>query len=430
MFVQAHKYFTARLAKLVVGQFDISLSSHRGNVPTQSGIGRSELGTPDRVLQSLAIETIQLANAAQPPKSPGRQLRVAFAHSHKVAADVRPTECQQQLSLFDLLHRFVAAVAIDHHHTQHGVGKVRLRHIVTAARIEYINDGIFACEQPQPPQMTRFPGLFHENFPACLVGLKVCRQHVTSPNRLVERCEQWLDALQSVVDRSRREAQSQQPKLLDGAMSWPLQVKLFQQQMNPQAGAIDTLGKELRRQRRGDGSRLIPTVASTTITFAANDSTIDRDFNFELFAIVAVAEVFQRLATASTNFGLVGQVDLFLTCRQVRVVSSLGRGASRLLSAFLLGRCLLLRIIEIIGAIGGGLLFRLFAETLGFELSNLGPGLIEFGLQLGVSFKSPSMPALPVACFSPKVAHLLPELAVFTTQLADFLLQPLNKRRQ
>ena len=73
MFVQAHKHFTARLAKLVFGQFDISLSSHRDNVLTQSGIGRRELVTPDRVLQSLAIETIQLANAAQPPKSPGRQ---------------------------------------------------------------------------------------------------------------------------------------------------------------------------------------------------------------------------------------------------------------------------------------------------------------------------------------------------------------------
>ena len=111
-------------------------------------------------------------------------------------------------------------------------------------------------------------------------------------NRIVDRCEQRLDSLQSISDRSRRKAQSQQPKLLDGAVDWPLQVKLFQQQMNPQAGAIDTLGKELRRQRRGDGSRLIPTVASTTITFAANDSTIDRGFDFELFATIAVSEIY------------------------------------------------------------------------------------------------------------------------------------------
>jgi hypothetical protein len=69
---------------------------------------------------------------------------------------------------------------------------------------------------------------------------------------------------------------------------------------------------------------------------------------------------------------------------------------------------LLLRISEIIGAIGGGLLLRLLAEAFRFELSNLRVCLIEFGLQLGVSFKSPSMPALPVACFSTKVSHLLP----------------------
>ena len=73
---------------------------------------------------------------------------------------------------------------------------------------------------------------------------------------------------------------------------------------------------------------------------------IDDRFNFDLFAGVAVAEVRQRLATTGTDLGVLRQVDQFLAVGQVRVVPSLRSGAARLLSAFLLGSRLILRIIS------------------------------------------------------------------------------------
>ena len=125
-------------------------------------------------------------------------------------------------------------------------------------------------------------------------------------NHIVDRREQRLNSLQSISDRSRRKAQSQQPKLLDGAVHWPLQMKLFQEQVPPQARAIDALGQHLRRQRRGDGSLSMSTITSRAVTFAATHSTIDDGFNFDLFDGVAVPKICQRLATASTDFGVFG----------------------------------------------------------------------------------------------------------------------------
>jgi hypothetical protein len=42
----------------------------------------------------------------------------------------------------------------------------------------------------------------------------------------------------------------------------------------------------------------------------------------------------------------------------------------------------------------------LFSESFVFELSNLGLGLIEFGLQLDISFDGVGVPALPIAHFA------------------------------
>ena len=62
--------------------------------------------------------------------------------------------------------------------------------------------------------------------------------------------------------------------------------------MGPQARAIDALGKEFRWQRRGDGLLPTCTVTSLAVTLAANDLTIDRGFDFDLFAITAVSEIY------------------------------------------------------------------------------------------------------------------------------------------
>ena len=145
--------------------------------------------------------------------------------------------------------------------------------------------------------------------------MKVIRQQVISPNRFVDRCHQRFDALQSISDRARGKAQSQEPKLFDRAVRRSLQVKLFQQQMHPDARAIEALGQQLWRQRRGDRSWLWPTVTRPAIAFAANDSSIDDRFDFDLLAVVALSEVRQRLATTSTDLRGLRQVDLFLAGR-------------------------------------------------------------------------------------------------------------------
>ncbi len=94
--------------------------------------------------------------------------------------------------------------------------------------------------------------------------------------------------------------------------------------MHPQARAIDALGKQLGWQRRGDSSRATRTVTSLAVTLEANDSTIDGSLDFDLFAIVAVSEIYQRLSTAITDLGVLRQVDLRLARRQVRIVSAFG----------------------------------------------------------------------------------------------------------
>jgi len=186
--------------------------------------------------------------------------------------------------------------------------------------------------------------------------------------------------------------------------------------MHPQARAVDALGQDFRRQRRGDGSGSTRAVASLSVTLAANYSTIDNGFDFDLFDGVGQPKIGQRLAAAITDFSVSGQIDQFLASRQVRVVSSLWRRASRLLSAFLFGCRRILWVIEIIGAIRGGLFLGLFSEAFGLELTNFRLGGIEFGLQLCVSIHRASMHALPVG-------HI-------TTQFVDFLPQLLNDRRQ
>lgn len=103
--------------------------------------------------------------------------------------------------------------------------------------------------------------------------------------------------------------------MVDGAMHGPLQVELFQQQMDPQAGPIDTLGKELRWQRRRDGSTSIRTVTRLAVTFAANDSTINHGFDFDLFAGITLPKVCKRFTAAVTDFFILGKVALFLACR-------------------------------------------------------------------------------------------------------------------
>ena len=99
---------------------------------------------------------------------------------------------------------------------------------MTAAGIEQVNYRVLPSEQPQPPTMPGFPSFFREHVPTGFIRMKVARLQMMSSNRFVDRPQQRFDALQSIGDRSRSKAQSQETKLLDRALRRSLQVKLFQ----------------------------------------------------------------------------------------------------------------------------------------------------------------------------------------------------------
>jgi hypothetical protein len=88
------------------------------------------------------------------------------------------------------------------------------------------------------------------------------------------------------------------------------------------------------------------------------------------------------------------------------------------------------RIIQLVGAIGGGLLFGLFAEAFGFELPNLSLGLIEFRLQHCISLNRASMQVFPIAHVAPQLAHLLAQFGILTPQFVDFPLQLFDNSHQ
>ena len=83
-----------------------------------------------------------------------------------------------------------------------------------------------------------------------------------------------------------------------------------------------------------------------------------------------------------------------------------------------------------VGAIRGRPFFRLLAKAFGFELSNLGLGLIEFGLQFDVPLNGPGVHALPIAHLGSQFGYLLPQLGILTPQLAHLLPQLSHESRQ
>jgi hypothetical protein len=70
----------------------------------QQGILLLELGRAGPMAQPLAMDPINLSNAAQPAKRPRRQVRLAFVHLHEVAPHVGPAEGQHHRAGLDLRH--------------------------------------------------------------------------------------------------------------------------------------------------------------------------------------------------------------------------------------------------------------------------------------------------------------------------------------
>ena len=124
----------------------------------------------------------------------------------------------------------------------------------------------------------------------------------------------------------------------------------------------------------------------------------------------------QRQTTASTDFGVVRNIDFLNACGGLRVISALRSRICWLLPSFLLRGGLLVWIIEPIRTIAGGLLFCFLTEAFRFDLSDFGLRLIQFGLQVRIPFNRVGMPAFPVTNVAPQSIHLLTQLGIFTPQ--------------
>jgi hypothetical protein len=81
----------------------------------------------------------------------------------------------------------------------------------------------------------------------------------------------------------------------------------------------------------------------------------------------------------------------------MRIISPLGGGPTRLLSAFLFRGRWLLGICQLVGAIAGRLFFRGLPKAFGFEFPNLRVSQIEFGLQLDIPLDRAGVLTFPIA---------------------------------
>lgn len=133
MVLQTCECRAARCAKFLVVQFLIACSRHHFNVLSQQSISGGEFCRAVFMLQPFAIESVQLLDLPQPCQSPVLQFGKSFSDANKVATHMSPAKCQQKISVFDLLHGFVTAIAIDHQHAASIIRKMFLWHIVAAA---------------------------------------------------------------------------------------------------------------------------------------------------------------------------------------------------------------------------------------------------------------------------------------------------------
>ena len=122
---------------------------------------------------------------------------------------------------------------------------------------------------------------------------------------------------------------------------------------------------------------------------------IDDDVDLDLVRSFRTARQ-QRQATVRTDAFGCRQFDGFRADRQMAVVPALGTGPAPLVAAGprRLGRA---GVVELIGAIAAGLLFRLASEQLGLQLAVLTPKVFVCLFQRCEAPYGIRMPALPIA---------------------------------
>jgi hypothetical protein len=245
--------------------------------------------------------------------------------------------------------------------------------------------------------------------------------------RLHDRPQQRFQPLQPVGDGAGRQVQPQQPPLFQQPRRRPMTGELVQQDFDPHRHAQKRLGDQLVRRRRRDGARP-RTVAGPLTAPPVDHPAIHGDFDFDLFRIFAAAR-FQRAAAMGTGLLRFRQVDELLPSGQMTVIATAGSRLTGLAAAATLGR-VVGRILELIGAVAGGLLLGTASKAFGLQFANFAAELLVFLLQRRDTPDGVGMSAAPIAGLHPQFQVLTPQSGRFGAQLIDFPQESRNQRRQ
>ena len=376
------------------------------------------------MVQALAIQAIKFANAPEPLQSPGFQLRPPLADAHKITAHMRPAKGQEQRALFHLSHRFIAAVPIYQEHAAGVFREVIFRNVVAAEGIQDVHHRIAAAKHPQPPGVAYFPVLVDENQPACLVGLGRNRLSIAFQQSRHDRLKERFQAPQTIGHRSGRQIQSQELPLFEQPFRRPLAGKLVDEDFQPHRHSQKPLGYQLGHRRRRPGP-LPWTLAAPFITTPRRHAAIDNDIHLHLLHVFRTASYQRQAAVWTDPFGFRQGARGVRSDRQVAIIPALVTRTAPLVAARprRLGRA---RVIELIGAIAAGLLFRLASERLRLEFAVLAAKVLVFLFQHGDAPHRIGMPALPISrllaqfeILTPQAGHLGPQLGNFSAQLPE-----------
>ena len=102
--------------------------------------------------------------------------------------------------------------------------------------------------------------------------------------------------------------------------------ELVEQNLHPHRHTQHALGNQLRRRRRGDGSRTVRAGAGPLVASSTDPSAIGLDLDLDLFGILGVAGRDRRAALRAHTL-VFGQLVEFLDHGQMAVVTPLRTGS-------------------------------------------------------------------------------------------------------
>ena len=165
-----------------------------------------------------------------------------------------------------------------------------------------------------------------EDQPAGFIGLMKGRLPVPCDQGLVEADEQWLQPMQALGLRARRQVQPQPPPGLEQPFGRPLGGELVVQDLDPDRGAKPPLGDQFGHGRRGDRPRP-RTATGPLIAPSSNQPPIGLDFDLHLFRHFRDTGGQGSSAGRACTLQL-GQYPGFFADRQMAIIAAFGPGRS------------------------------------------------------------------------------------------------------